>query len=79
MEKITCFKTRDGKIHETMSDAKRHAESAYGNALTQLAHQIINVEKYAKICEYIDVNIEKFAELKALKDDIEVENGEDEQ
>lgn len=36
MEQVTCYKTRDGKIHHTLKEAQQYAEEKYGNALLHL-------------------------------------------
>lgn len=79
MRRVIRFQTADGELHETASAARGHADRRYGDALTRLAHRAVRQEKYTKMCEFIDNNLDAFVELKALKADIDLEDADDEQ
>lgn len=73
MKRIIKFETADGVLHTTESDARRHAEKRYGEQLSHMAHQIVSLEKYTKIQEFIDERLEVFETLKRMKDDANLE------
>ncbi|APL99263.1 hypothetical protein [Bordetella phage CN2] len=79
MKRVIRFQTADGALHETASAARGHADRRYGDALTRLAHRAVQQEKYTKICDFIDKNLDAFEELKALKVDIDLENDDGEE
>lgn len=73
MERITKLKTADGALHDTETDARKHAEARYANALLSLAHRLVRIEKYSAVTEFLDANLDAFADLTALKRDIQIE------
>lgn len=74
MKWVAMVRTSDGVLHDDKPKADKHAEQRYGEALTRIAHELVHTDgKYSKVIEYIDANLEKFAELHALKRDIELE------
>lgn len=73
MKRITVFETSDKVLHKTEADARRHAEKRYGEQLSHMAHQIISLEKYTKIQEFIDVRLDVFETLKKMKEDISLD------
>lgn len=79
MKHVTKVQTKDGALHNSPSDARRYAEKLYGEALSRLAHNLVQIEKYLAMQEFVDQNLEVFAELKALKADIAMEPGDEEE
>lgn len=79
MKRVIRFQTADGALHETASAARGHANRRYGDALTRLAHRAVQQEKYTKMLEFINNNLDAFVELKALKADIDLENDDGEE
>lgn len=77
MRWVQRIQTRDGALHETARDAKKHAEVMYANKLLPLAGKLAQMDKYSAVSEYLDANLDKFLELKALKDDLLLVEGED--
>lgn len=79
---MTCFpayKTSDGQIFESQKDALRHADNRYGNALTSLAHKLVQIEKYKDMVPFLEENLHLFMEVSALKQDCElIEDGDEE-
>lgn len=69
MKQVAKFQTRDGKLHNTHSDAKRHADSVYGLQLSKIAHAIAKLEKYVTIADWINDNLGEFKELLELEKD----------
>lgn len=76
MNKVVRFQTSDNALHTTYTEAKRHAENRYDNLLTGLATQALRQEKYVKMCEFIDANLDTFVELSRLKADILLDHKE---
>jgi len=79
MKRVIRFQTADGALHETASAARGHADRRYGEAMTRLAHRAVQQEKYTKMVDFIDNNLDAFVELKALKADIDLENDDGEE
>ncbi|RQP11931.1 MAG: hypothetical protein EAS51_04180 [Microbacteriaceae bacterium] len=79
MKRVTMYQTADGELHPSEQDAARHADRRYGDALTSLAHRAVQQEKYTKMVDFINNNLDAFVELKALKADIDLENGDEEE
>lgn len=74
MKKVVRVQTMDGVLHEDLRRARHYADERYGNALTQLAGKAVSVEKYTKMVEFIDAHLVDFVFLKALKDDLTLED-----
>lgn len=62
------WRLRDGTMYESQTAAWRKAEANYGDALTKLARDMGNL-KYIARAEFIDNNLDKFIELKELRED----------
>jgi hypothetical protein len=79
MKRVTKIETRDGSLHDSTRDAKRHADKAYGDALLRIGRALAQ-QKYTFVTDYIDRNLDAFAELKALKEDAQLadDNNEEE-
>ena len=71
MKRVSRIETRDGALHESERDAKRHADKAYGDALLHIGRELAQ-QKYTFVTDYIDSNLAAFVELKALKDDLQL-------
>ena len=72
MKQVTKFETLDGKLHNSLDAAVRHAEKNYGDGLTHLANLALRQEKYTAMCKFIDENLLMFERLSLLKADIEL-------
>lgn len=77
MKTVPMIVTNDGAQHTSVERATRHAEARYGDALSRLAHRLIQCDKYTAMQDYIDANLEAFISLKTLKDDIALETEEE--
>lgn len=74
MKWIAMIQTRDGKLHPTVDKATRHAEKVYGEALSNMAHKVLlHGDKYMKLQDFIDTNLDGFVALQVLKQDIILE------
>jgi hypothetical protein len=79
MKTVTKFETSDGSEFDSFDKATRHAEARYGEALSKLAHRLVQCEKYTSMQAYLDANLHEFIRLQALKADITLEqSGDDE-
>lgn len=67
MERITVYRTSDGKDHESEERARTHAERRYGNMVTALAHEIARTDKYTDACEWVGKNLPRFRQLLDLE------------
>lgn len=70
MRTVERVQTIDGQLHETLEAATRHAEKVYGLALSKLAGEMLKIEKYIGMQEFIDGSLDEFVRLAALKNDI---------
>ena len=79
MRTETVYTTQDGQRHNTPDDARRHADKVYGIALSNLSHTIIREAdfSYRKLMDFLDGNLDEFIKLKALKQDAETWEGEE--
>ena len=77
MKKLAVYQTSDGVTHKNEYAAMHHAEVRYGKALTALAHRLAVIDKYKATAEFIDQNLNQFAELIKLKNDSILEEDED--
>lgn len=73
MKRKAAFILNNGFISFSEEGARKEAEKIYGLMLSRLAHQLIHQEKYTAMMTFIDENLDHFIELKALKDDINLE------
>lgn len=80
MIKITMVKTADGAMHKSEKDAKRHLDGVYANAIGKLAHSLVrDADKYSKAAAWINDHLNDFAELSAIKTDMQlIEESEEE-
>ena len=78
MIEVTCYQTSDGVIHRDVLTAKSHADKRYGEKLVPLARAMADVGKYKVAMDFIEMNLEAFVELRALRDDIALTQCEDE-
>lgn len=69
MKRISTFETSDGVLHREYLQAMRHSENRYGDALTQMAHELLSVEKYPLMIEFLENNLGRFATISELKAD----------
>jgi hypothetical protein len=71
---LAIFETSDGVRHNSLAEAKRHAEQRYGNALFQLARLLTNAQgKYVPMIEILDKNHNYLAQILRCQADKEME------
>ena len=78
MKKVIRYQSADGSLHETIQDAEIYTNNRYGLVLCALSKKLVSIEKYNKMGDFIDSHLQEFLELKKLKDDILLENPEEE-
>lgn len=76
MRRATCYITSDGESHRDLPAAKKHAEKRYGDLLLTLSRALVPLN-YTATSEFIDANLEQFAQLQALKEDCQVDAEEE--
>lgn len=74
MRSLIVYQTSDGQQFEHREDADRHADRRYGELVTKLAHELVQIDKYSRMALFIDENLDRFVALKALKDDMQLED-----
>ena len=72
MIEVTCYQTSDGVIHRDVLTAKSHADKRYGEKLVLLARAMADVGKYMAAMDFIEMNLDVFVELRALRDDMDL-------
>ena len=70
MKRVTHIQTADGKLHDTVQQAQRYADVRYTDAVSQLAAELVRIDKYQDMKDYVDANLGRFTALRALKDDL---------
>ena len=77
MIEVTCYQTSDGVIHRDVLTAKSHACQRYDEKLVPLARAMADVGKYMAAMDFIEMNLDVFVELRALRADIALTQCED--
>lgn len=67
MKKLMVFETLDGVRHDSLERAMHHADKQYGLALTALANDLVRIDKYAAMAEFLDQGMERLKQLERLK------------
>ena len=80
MKRIVCYQTEDGAIYRTFKEAKRKAEARYADKGSRIAASIAGL-KYLELRSYLNGEgvLEEFVELMKLRDDLTLENPEEEE
>ena len=78
MKRIPAWETADGCVFTSEREAKSHADKRYGARLSALAHEALRCDKYVTMTQFLDDNVDKLAELKALKADITLDKESEE-
>lgn len=76
MKYIERVMTYDGVLHISQNPAKQHLERKYANIICPLAHRLNNL-KFSELSEYIDKNLDTFAELIRIKNDMKMEDDDE--
>jgi len=73
MKTVEKIETFDGIIHDSYRLAKIHLEKKFGELLTPLAHRLTQAEKYVKIAEILESELETMRALLRIHDDLKME------
>jgi hypothetical protein len=71
MLEVSMFKTFDGELHESTSDAIRHLDKIYGDKICRLGREAAHLS-YTQITVFIDNHLKDFNELRKIKKDMEL-------
>lgn len=73
MKMVQKYQTQDGVIHDSEHQARRYVDMLYGKGLTKLAHDLVQLQKFTQVQDFIDTRLDEFVRLKALRDDAQLE------
>lgn len=81
MKRVSRIQTFDGLLHESPQAAQRHLDKLYGDLLLPLCHKLVHKTngKYGKTADFLDANLETFAALLRIKQDMTPEHQGDEE
>ncbi len=69
MKKVRAYTTMDGQVHLSLERAKSHASNRYGTLLCKLAREMVAIEKYQAMVDWLEANGSRLVELEQLKAD----------
>lgn len=67
MRRVSRVQTSDGVLHNSERDARAYCERRVGPLLTHHAHTLVHIDKYTGILEYLESNLDAFAEARRWK------------
>ena len=67
IRKVTVFEYR-GQLYRKQ-ELLDHLDSQIGAVVTQHAHKLVHIDKYAEICDFLEANLQFFANAHAWKQD----------
>ena len=70
MRRITLVRTFDGINHSSEKDALKYLDNKQGDIILKVARQLVHLTKYKQITEYIDKNMDSFAEILRIRRDM---------
>lgn len=73
MRKTRAWITRDEVVHLSLERAKSHASNRYGTALCKLAREMVAIEKYQAMVDWLEANGSRIVELEELKADQDIQ------
>ncbi len=76
MKKVRAYTTMDGQVHLSLERAKSHASNRYGTLLCKLAREMVAIEKYQAMVDWLKANGSRIVELEELKADQEIREDE---
>jgi hypothetical protein len=76
MKEIKAFITFDGKVHTSHSSAVKHLDAEYTSIICKIAAEIVSIDKYQDIKNYIDDNLLRFVSAHKIKTDMNTIDGE---
>lgn len=81
MKFLTRVQTHDGQLHASKDAAMRHLDKLYGETICSLTSRMITETdgKYTRLQEFIDGNLDSFRRLMTIKEDMTVEENDDDE
>lgn len=86
MKEVTKYELLDGSVYNTLAEARRKADVKYTSEAAQLTAKLLRhhqntayATKFQAVKDFIHDNLDSFINLKALRDDMEVSNQEEEE
>lgn len=70
MQIVKVVKTYDGKLHDSVKDARKHLMAAQANILSRLSHKL-HMKKFHEVQETIMSNMDIFLEINIINNDID--------
>lgn len=77
MRRARAFVTMDGVVHLSHDRALSHASNRYGTALCKLARELVAIEKYQAMVEWLEANSHRLEELDRLRVDQEIQENDE--
>lgn len=78
MKRVSMVQTFDDELHKDQAAAARHLDKLYGETLSQIGHKLAKCDgKYTKLLEVVDENLKEFETLLVIKEDMIVEDNDD--
>ena len=78
MRRVTRFQVFDGQEFKTEALARNYIDVRISERLSKMAGAITKMDKYQDIKQYLYDHLDEFSELSSYRDDMEVDNPEDE-
>lgn len=72
MKRRVVYFLSSGQMFFDTKAAEKAADKNYGEALSRLAHRLVREEKYSAMMTFVDENLDRFIELRDLKEDIKL-------
>lgn len=78
MRRVARYQVFDGQEFKTEALARNYIDVRISERLSKMAGAIAKLDKYQDIKQYLYDHLDEFRELSAYKEDMEVDNPEDE-
>ena len=78
MRRVARYQVFDGQEFKTEALARNYIDVRISERLSKMAGAIAGLYKYQDIKQYLYDHLDEFCELSAYKEDMEVDNPEDE-
>ena len=69
MKRKFQVQTYDGKLHDSVQDAKKHLDVKYADILLRIAREVVQL-KYSAAAEYLDAHLNDFQLLLQIRNDM---------
>lgn len=72
MKIIQRIETFDGKVHDDVDAALHHLNVTHADVLSKIAHELVQLQKFTAIGNWVDNHLGLFLDLYAIKQDMVV-------